>query len=209
MTSRFASQLASHVRPTVSRLLVSTLLISALTARVASAQSLATQTRALSRDGGHSHIIFVNPFLPLLGYFAGEYEQRLSPALSLSVAGSQIKPDHVRYSNLDAKFKLFPSEQALWGFNVAASVGVARLEDTDSTYYCVSALFSNSECPTQKPFVAPTFAVETGFQWLLGPGRTTAIAVSGGAKRYLGSESKYDNITRVLPTLRLEIGYAW
>jgi len=180
---------------------------------VASAQTLAQQTQPVAKSAtGPGHIISVNPFLPLFGYFAAEYEQRVSPVVSLALSGSHIKPDNTRYTNVDAKARLYPSETALRGFSFAASLGFARIEQTNS-YDCVFVPegdpFFGGACPSSEPFNTGSFAIELGYQWLLGPSKITAVTVGGGAKRYLGDESKFQNVERVMPTLRLSIGYAF
>ena len=176
----------------------------------AHAQSLAQQTRRLVvNSDGPSHVLSVNPFLPLLGYFAGEYEQRIAPNVSVAVAGSHTKFDDTRRTNLDAKVRLYPSERGLQGLGVAAALGVARLKDERSD---VCSSFDNFDpfCgPNGKEFTTATFAIEASYQYLLGPSRSTAITVGGGAKRYLGNDNHYQNILRVVPTLRLTIGYAF
>ncbi|MBL0170856.1 MAG: hypothetical protein IPP90_09025 [Gemmatimonadaceae bacterium] len=178
----------------------------------ASAQTLAQQTRRVGGTiDGPGHVLSANPFLPLLGYFAAEYEQRVSPSVALALAGSHIKPDRTRYSNLDAKARLYPSETALRGFNIAASLGIARIDPNDE-FDCAIFLEGDpnfTSCQSPKPFTTGSFAIEVGYQWLLGPSRVTAVTVGGGAKRYLGAESKFTQVDRVIPTLRLSIGYAF
>lgn len=177
----------------------------AVTASGASAQTLAQQTRRVGGTiDGPSHIISANPFLPLLGYFAGEYEQRLTPVVSFAISGSHVKPDRSRYTNIDAKARLYPSETALSGFNIAASMGVSRIDATDGGICAVDTV-----CPLAKPFTTGSFAIEVGYQLLLGPSQVTAVTVGGGAKRFLGGDSKFDGVERVIPTLRLSIGYAF
>jgi hypothetical protein len=178
-----------------------------LTGAPLAAQTLAQQTqRAATAIDGPGRVISANPFLPLLGHFAAEYEQRVNPSVALAISASHVKPDNTRYTNLDVKARLYPSEQALNGFNIAASLGVARIADRiDSD--CAPSI--EDLCTQPKPFTTPSFAVEIGYQWLLGPSRVTAVTVGGGAKRFLGGESKFDRLDRVIPTLRLSIGYAF
>lgn len=175
------------------------LLLSPLTT---SAQSLADQTRQVGADGP-SRVIAVNPFLPLLGLFAAEYEQRVTPAVAFAISGSHIKPDDTRYTNADVKARLYPTERGLHGFNMGASIGVARIRKTDGLECAVAP------CAAPKAFVTSSFAIELGYQWMLGPSRVTVVSVGGGAKRYLGSDDKFRGINRVMPTLRLNIGYAF
>lgn len=184
-------------------------------ASIASAQSLADQTRALDRGtDGPSRVLSVNPFLPLLGFFSGEYEHRIGSALAFAVAASHIKPfNNTMYTNLDAKLRLYPSENGLRGFNVAASLGVAQIHDNDRHYACAEPVpigTSSDSCyVNSKSFNTGSFAIEMGYQWLLGPSRSTALTVGGGAKRYFGSDSQFQFIEHVVPTLRLTIGYAF
>jgi hypothetical protein len=166
-----------------------------------SSQTLAQQTRQSAESP--SRIISANPFLPLLGYFAAELEQRLSNAASVAVSGSHIEPDNARYTNVDLKGRLYPTEQGLHGFNMAASLGFARIRQTED-FECAA-----EPCPAPKAFSTGSFAVELGYQWLLGPSKVTVISVGGGAKRYLGSDDKFTSINRVMPTLRLNVGYAF
>lgn len=196
-----------------SAFVASALLLAVLPSASASAQSLAQQTRRLSSNtDGPSHILSVNPFLPLFGYFSGEFEQRIAPNVSVAIGASHTKFDDTRRSNLDAKVRLYPTERGLQGLGVAASLGMAQIKD-EAAVYCASIDNFDPVCAPNKAFNTGSFAIEASYQWLLGPSRATAVTVGGGAKRYLGSESHYNNgngsIERVVPTLRLSIGYAF
>ena len=176
-----------------------------------SAQTLAEQTQpALRRTPSPSRVISVNPFLPLFGFFSGEFEYQFAPSVSIAVAGSHTEPFDATYNNLDAKIRLYPSQTGLRGFNLASSLGVARIRDQSP--FCVAGdPLIDVICPTPKPFSTGSFAVELGYQWLLGPTRVTAVSIGGGAKRYLGSDKKFSDtsVNRVIPTLRLNVGYAF
>lgn len=52
-------------------------------------------------------------------------------------------------------------------------------------------------------------AIAGSYQWFMGRSRATAITIGGGAKRYFLSDEESRGITRVLPTARLTIGYAF
>ena len=170
-------------------------------------QTLAQQTQRATTDiDGPGRIISANPFLPLLGHFAAEYEQRVNPSVAFAISTSHVKPDNIRYTNVDVKARLYPSERGLNGFNIAASLGMARIAER-LDFDCAPSMID--PCTQPEPFTTPSFAVEVGYQWLLGPSRVTAVTVGGGAKRFLGSESKFEYVDRVIPTLRLSIGYAF
>ena len=186
MTLRFRNQ----DQFTRSRIAVLLLSAWALSAATASAQTLAQQTRSVGGSiEGPGRVISANPFLPLLGYFAAEYEQRVSPSVSLALSGSHIKPDRTKYTNVDAKARLYPSETALRGLNIAASLGIGRLDARDD-YDCGIILAGGAQCAPPKPFTTGSFAIEVGYQWLLGPSRVTAVTLGGGAKRYLGADRR-------------------
>lgn len=171
------------------------------------AQSLAGQSRGV----GPSNIVSANPFLPLFGYFQGEFEHFLRSSVAVAVAGSHIKFGNEKYTNLDAKVRLYPTERGLEGFNVAVSLGVANIKDDDGSYGdCVFEPEPAPPCPLiYQKFGAGAFAVEMGYQWLLGPSKVMAVSVGGGAKRYIASKEKFQNTEQVVPTVRLTIGYAF
>ncbi len=218
-TLRTSSQLRHPRDCSASRCLVTrTLRASVLALAVAlpfargSAQTLAEQTQpSLRRAPSPTRVISVNPFLPLFGFFSGEFEYQFAPSVSLAVAGSRTEPFDATYTNVDAKIRLYPSQTGLRGFNLASSLGFARIRSNSLDLCAEFNPLSSVACEQPKPFSTGSFAVELGYQWLLGPTRVTAISVGGGAKRYLGSDSKFDgfSVTRVIPTLRLNVGYAF
>jgi hypothetical protein len=44
---------------------------------------------------------------------------------------------------------------------------------------------------------------------LLGTNRATAVTMGGGVKRYFVSDANDGGINRIMPTLRLTVGYAF
>jgi len=193
---------AARARLAVIALLLGAMLHAA--APAARAQSLSEQTRAATPS---THILAVNPFLPLFGYFQGEYERRLQDNLSLAVAGSYVRYDEY-YTNLDVKLRLYPQDRALDGFGIAAGLGVGSAEPDDVIYDCAVV----PECVERAPrrVTAPTFSVEAQYQWLLGRTRRTALSIGGGAKRYFFSDDDLQGrIERVLPSARFTIGYVF
>lgn len=155
---------------------------------------------------GPPNVISANPFLPLFGYFSGEFEHRIKNNVSFAVAGSHTKFDNRNYTSADAKLRLYPSEKALEGFGIAAGLGFGSIKRENVYFYdCVA------NCPlTTRTISSPTFMIEVGYQWLLGRSRATALTAGFGAKRYLGGrDADYVNIERVTPMGRLSIGYAF
>ncbi len=186
------------------RLLSATAL--ALIPSLLSAQSLSEQTRAQDA-GAPTRIIAVNPFLPLFGLFQGEFERRLQSNLSVALGASYTEWDNDKYGNVDAKLRLYPQERGLEGLGLAASLGLGFV-NRRAYDECESLNPSCSRVPA-KNVVAPAFAIESQYQWLLGSSRKTAVAAGFGVKRYFASEQDLGGDSRVRPTGRLTIGYAF
>ncbi len=178
------------------------------------APTLRQQTRASTDTADTpSHIVSINPFLLLFGYFSGEYEQRVRPTLSFAVAGSYVKFGSDRYSNIDLKARLYPNEVALRGFGFAASAGVSAIRTYEADCYLYDpSIGASAPCTNRnKTFSSPSVAFELQYQWLLGSRRRTAITLGGGLKRFLGSNGEFSlaGVSRFLPTFRSTIGYAF
>ncbi len=177
----------------------------ALGATTLSAQSLGEQTRNAGAKTP-TQVISVNPFLPLFGYFQAEYEHRVAQNASIGISGAHMKLDDL-YTSVDVKLRLYPQDRVLEKLAIAAGLGVGRIKRQDNIYCDPEAL---TPCVDGKASAsAPTFAVEGQYQWLLGGSRSTAVAIGGGVKRYFISDAKSAGIARVVPTLRLTIGYAF
>lgn len=174
---------------------------------IAAAPTLGAQTLSAQAGSvtGPAHVISLNPFLPILGYFQGEYERRVQDNLSIAVAGSYVRFDDY-YTNVDLKARLYPQEKGLRGVGLAAGVGYGAVRRRND-YYCDPTYMTCADPGRTES--APTFAVEAHYQWLLGGRQATALAVGGGVKRYFISERDASGIERILPTLRLTIGYAF
>lgn len=155
-------------------------------------------------DAGPAHVISVNPFLPLWGYFQGEYEQRVKPNMAVALSGSYTRFDDY-YTNLDFKLRLYPQERGLHGVGLAGGLGYGAIQRTGE----ICDDFGVNCHRDKSKEAAPTFSVEGHYQWLLGSTRATAVSVGFGVKRYFISEERSRDINRVLPTGRLTIGYAF
>ncbi len=177
----------------------------AVGATTLSAQSLSDQTRdAVAKTP--TKVISVNPFLPLFGYFQAEYEHRVAQNASIGISGAHMKLDDL-YTSVDVKLRLYPQDRVLEKLALAAGLGFGRIKRQDNITCDPEALI---QCVDgQASASAPTFAVEGQYQWLLGASRSTAVAIGGGVKRYFISDAKSEGLERVVPTLRLTIGYAF
>ena len=165
-------------------------------------------TTALAQ--GPSKVISINPFLPLAGYFQGEFESRIKDNLAVAVSASHIQFEDI-YTNADVKLRLYPQERGLQGFAIATGLGYGRIRNDNVDTFCTG--LPNVDCAAQtKSANGATFSVEMHYQWLLGKSRNTAVTLGGGAKRYYldaKKKNEFDNFQEYLPTLRLTVGYAF
>ncbi len=169
------------------------------------AQQLRRQTYTLQTDPP-PQVISTNPFLPLWGFFQAEYERRINPNATWAVASSYTNYNDAYYTNIDGKIRLYPNEHAPEGLGFAASVGIAVVRGDGSSLLCDP----DGPCTHRRADVTvPTFAIEGGYQWLLGAHKATAVTAGFGVKRYFATESDFGGDSRVLPTGRLSIGYAF
>lgn len=158
-----------------------------------------------------THVISINPFLPLTGSFQGEFETRTRDNLSVAVSASYLDTgDDESFTNADVKLRLYPSEKALQGFGLAAGVGVGSQKQRESLF-CIAVVGIGGCGSLPRRVTGPTFSVEMQYQWLLGSKQSTAVTVGGGAKRYFIDDKPYglDGFTQFMPTLRLTVGYAF
>lgn len=170
--------------------------------------SLREQT-ASPRAASPTRIISLNPFLPLAGYFQGEYEQQLQDNVSLAVSGSSSKFDNQKYLNADVKLRLYPQGRGLEGLALAAGIGLGNARRRDQQLPCEPVPSCTPQIDPARYITRPSFSVESHYQWLFGRTRATAVTVGGGLKRYFISEEDARGIGRLVPTGRLTIGWAF
>jgi len=165
-------------------------------------------TVTISAQSAPTRIVSINPFLPLLGSFQGEFETKLKDNLSVAVSASYLDfgdDDNDRYTNADVKLRLYPAERAFQGFGIAAGLGVGS-----QSVVQYNDCFGFGTCTnSRRSRTGPAFSVEMQYQWLLGKRSNTAVSVGGGAKRYFISNTQTDVFNEFMPTLRLTIGYAF
>ncbi len=203
-----SSMHTSLVRRSIRLALRSAVVVGAMAAAapLLSAQTLREQTSQPS-TAQKTSVISVNPFLPLAGYFQGEFERRIAQNASIAVSGAHVKLEDI-YTSVDIKLRLYPQDRVLEKLGISAGLGYGSVK-TNETVFC--DIIAGIPCPGtgKRTESAPTFAVEAQYQWLLGNSRSTAVAFGAGAKRYFIADDKSQGIERIVPTLRLTIGYAF
>lgn len=172
---------------------------------------LLSAATAQAQATGPTRIISINPFLPLIGSFQGEFETRIRDNVAVALSGSYLDlgDDSNRYTNADIKLRLYPSERALEGFGIAAGLGIGSQSKVEEVV-CIAQ--AGVDCRNRRESVTgPAFSVEMQYQWLLGKNRNTAVTVGGGAKRYYIDDSPngFEFFESYVPTLRLTVGYAF
>ena len=192
-------------------LLRSAALISALAFSTSALRAQSSRVSSRDEDSPRmpTQAISVNPFLPLFGFFQGEYEHRVADNASIGISGAHMKLDDL-YTSLDVKLRLYPQERVLEKLGLSAGLGYGRVR-TENPGYCDDPLGppDTPSCDQKRSLSAPTFSVEAQYQWLLGTNRATAVAIGGGVKRFFLEERETSGVNRVVPTLRLTIGYAF
>jgi hypothetical protein len=109
-------------------LLRSAALISALAFSTSALRAQSSRVSSRDEDSPRmpTQVISVNPFLPLFGFFQGEYEHRLADNASIGISGAHMKLDDL-YTSLDVKLRLYPQERVLEKLGLSAGLGYGRV----------------------------------------------------------------------------------
>ena len=182
--------------------LVAALLVVAVPSGARAQSSLSAQT------SGPSHSLTANPFFLLAGWVSAEYEQRVNSTVSLGGGFSHVDISDDVYTSFEVKGRLYPNERAMRGFVMGLSLGATRLQ-FDSDEPCPVTRLCGENGVERKKVTTPAVGLEFAYQWMVGSSQHTVIALGGGAKRFLASKSELSGTTRVIPTFRMAIGYAW
>jgi len=173
------------------------LLLVAATAFITLASSASAQSIDSDRAGLRSNLISSNPFGLLFEWYQGEYERAVSPSFSVAVAFAAFNLADDDVSSIDGIVRYYPSERAVRGLSLGASVGYAGVEEEICDF---------SGCNETDTYSAFTVGIRGDYVWLLGRGQHLAVAAGLGAKRLLSD--RIDGIEG-LPVARLSLGYAW
>ena len=167
---------------------------------------LAAQSSASSTGQGPGHAFTLNPFFLLAGWISGEYEQRVNSTITLGGGASYVDFSDRQYTSFDLKARIYPNEKAMRGFEMGLGLGVTAVNtDTDNNDCDGKPCGSSKKTKVTKPAVS----LEFGHQWNLGNNRRTILALGGGGKRFIASKSDLNGTRRVIPFVRIGIGYGW
>lgn len=165
---------------------------------------LARAATASAQSARPGTVISVNPFLPLAGYFQGEFERRTRDNLAFAVGVSHVEYDE-RTTNVDAKLRFYPQEKAPYGLGLAAGAGLGYLRETVYNDVTCTAIGCPVPGRTVNTTTSPAISMEITYQWLLGRKQNTAVGFGFGGKRYFAGGT----FPEFVPTGRLTVGYAF
>lgn len=143
-------------------------------------------------------IVTINPFLIIIGGFAGDVELSIANGFTAALGGTWINDeDDTDYSSIDGTFRYYPGEWQPKGFSVGLSIGHVSSEVIDP--FAVDP-------DNTKGF---TLGFIGGYNWLLGRSQRLAIATGAGLKRVFADKDKYPNAIEVAPSGRINIGISF
>jgi len=147
-------------------------------------------------------VVTFNPFAIFAEYVAGDVEVKASPSWTLGAGASWAGiSDFNGYRALEAKARYYPGEKALQGFAVAATAGFGSVNDDIYSSYGLRIATRRT--------TRPSIGTELSYQWIIGPS-SRFVAVTGlGLKRFLGDEGSDPISVPILPTARINIGFAF
>jgi hypothetical protein len=149
-----------------------------------------------------SMMISVNPLGLVFGAISAELDRSLSRTSGMALSGSYFSPSGFTYASFDAKYKFQPSGNGMAGFYIGPTagmthVGVDASELVDCTQDCAES--AN----------AITAGLELGYQWLIGRESNFGIGTGIGAKKLFFVGETAGGASGTLPTLKLNVGWAF
>lgn len=163
-----------------------------LAALAAAAFLVAPPLHAQAPRAGRT-LLSLNPLGLPFKYVSGEVEQKLSPIATLGGSISYLDVDDNSYTSYEAKFRLYPNEEAFKGFSIGIAGGITRVSE------------SYSDQPDRSE-TAPTIAVIADYNWLLGKTKRVVVGTGVGAKRIFGDDDEFIDANFAYPTVRFQIG---
>jgi hypothetical protein len=154
------------------------------------------RAQAVDSAGAVRQIVSTSPILLVVGVLGAEYERRVSPTTSWGVSGAVFRPELFSYASIDAKLRYYPGARALQGFAAGLTAGVTRIGTRNS----------GNPSGTEDSGTAASLGFTLDYQWLLGKRKRFAVALGGGAKRFIVVGEDVSGAALVLPTGRVAIG---
>lgn len=168
---------------------------------------LLAATPLAAQEPERTQTLSFSPILALFEIIVADYELALGTETTLGAGvgywnfegedESDLPEDDsdASYLALDLKGRFYP-DRAFEGFELGASLGIARIGFTDD------------ETGDEASTVGFAYGLEVGHAWLLGDERRWFLGAALGAKRFWFDEDDND-IPTVMPTGRLNFGVAF
>jgi hypothetical protein len=149
------------------------------------------------------NLLSVNPLgIPFL-LLTGEYERAASDRFSIGVAGNYYggwSSSNDDWLSTDLKLRFYPNEEVLRGFSIGLAGGLMRRSGVRtvscSSTGCIDESISD---------FYPAVAVIADYNAYLGRRRDFLVGLGFGAKRALGNDNDFFDIT-VIPSVRFQLG---
>ena len=193
----------------MSRFLRSLATIAVIAAPAALGAQAVPSPAGASMPTAKNQVISIQPLSAMLTVYAGEFERRVSPTMTLGVGATHFsgfdddEGDDVNYTSGDVKLRYYPGAQAFQGFSFGAQVGYTRVSDETIIDFATGETEEHSAG-------GPTFGVALDYSWLLGGSKAFYVGLGVGAKALFIDEDEFDeDVTRRYPTARISVGYAF
>ncbi|HZG43273.1 MAG TPA: hypothetical protein VEY93_09945 [Longimicrobium sp.] len=136
-------------------------------------------------------VLSILPIHSSIGFYAGDFEQALSPTLTLGAGAGHFSIGDYSYTSLELKGRFYPSEDALNGVSVGMTLGPTFLSEEGN---------------------GGVTAIGIGFEaaksHLFGDDRRMYLGYGVGGKRLFFTDEAA-GAQLALPTLRFSVGYAF
>ena len=169
----------------------------------------APASAGVSLPAPRSGVLSIQPISAMFTLYAGEYEHRLSPKLTLGVGGTYVSHGadadaggiDTRYSSGDVKLRYYPGAAAFQGFSLGVQGGYTRI---------TGAITNDATGESREGSASgPTFGVALDYNWLLGASRSFYVGLGVGAKALFVDAEKFNDAAARYPTARISIGRAF
>ena len=139
-------------------------------------------------------LISINPLGLPFKWISAEVERKASQTITVgaSVSYSDFFGD-ASYTSFDAKFRVYPNEEAFRGFALGLSAGITRASEE----------FSDSDGRSE---TAPSLGVTADYNWILGKSNRFLVGTGVGAKRLFGDKDNFNDVNFAYPTFRFQVG---
>lgn len=170
-----------------------------LASRQRSNDAVAASSQPSATSNSRRSSFGINPLGIPFEVVSIEFESALHDAFTLAGNFSYFSPDDYTRSSLELKGRLYPNEQAPYGFSVGLGLGAVNTRET--------VVVDGLEQRADKTY--PAIGVYVDYNWLLGRSNRFLVGTGLGAKRILGDEDEFDEAPFVYGTARFLIGVAF